>query len=123
MRMKNTPFQIIISSHKYMFRKLYGIGFKKQYGEDTKLKKNFNKCVALAIMPFEKIDLVFEELIIRQSRNLLIKYSNFQKFLLYVIDTWVGDESKPLFDRKLWNHWTDLLTRTNNNNKTYKKIR
>ena len=35
-------------------------------------------------MPFEKIDLVVEELIIRQSRNLLIKYPNFQKFLLYV---------------------------------------
>ena len=116
--MKNTPVQIIVSSQKCMFRKLCEIGFKKQYGEDTELKKIINKCVALALVPFERIDLVFEELIIRQSRNLLIKYPNFQKFLLNVIDTWVGDESsEPLFDRKLCNHWnTDLLTRTNNNN-------
>ena len=37
---------------------------------------------------------------------------------MYIIETWVGDEDTiPLFDRKLWNHWdTDLTTRTNNNN-------
>ena len=46
-----------------------------------------------------------------------IKYPHFQKFLLYLIETWIGDEDDktvPLFDRKLWNHWdTDLKTRTN----------
>ena len=37
--MKDTPFQIIISSQKRMCRKLCEIGFEKQYGEDTELKK------------------------------------------------------------------------------------
>ena len=42
-------------------------------------------------MPSDKIDLVFEEIIIGRSRPLLIKYPHFQKFLLYLIETWIGD--------------------------------
>jgi len=104
-----------------LHRKLVELGFKTQYSSDEELKIMFKKCVALAIMPSDKIDLVFEEIIIGRSRSLLIKYPHFQKFLLYFIETWIGDEDTvPLYDRKLWNHWdTDLKTRTNNNNEAY----
>ena len=77
----------------------------------------FGNCVALAIMPIDKIDEVFEDLIIVASRPLLLKYSSFSDFL---IDTWIGDDDvKAIFDRKLWNHWDHLDTRTNNNNESY----
>ena len=104
-----------------MYRKLCEFGFKKEYTEDEELKEMFKKGVALAIMPIDKIDLVFEEMIICRSRNLLTKYPNFEKYLAYVIDTWVGDENtQSTYDRKIWNHWeSDLETRTNNNNEAY----
>ena len=88
-----------------MFKKIVELGLKTEYSSDEELRIMFKKCVALAIMPSDKIDFVFEEIIIGRSRPLLIKYPHFQKFLLYLIETWIGDEDDktvPLFDRKLW---------------------
>ena len=52
-----------------------------------------------------------------------MKYPRFEKFLDYMIRTWIGDEDEriiPMFHRKIWNHWgTDMETRTNNNNEGY----
>ena len=103
---------------QYLHKKLVELGSKTQYSEDKELKVIFKKCVALAIMPSDKIDYIFEEMIIGRSRPLLIKYPHFKDFLLYIINTWVSDEDTiPLFDQKIWNHWdTDLSTRTDNNN-------
>ena len=37
-----------------------------------------------------------------------------------MIDVWVDDDDvRAVFDRKVWNHWEHLETRTNNNNESY----
>ena len=59
---------------------------------------------------------VFADVIIDNSVDLIRKYPEFEKFLDYILDTWVEG---ALFPTPLWNHWEHMETRTNNNNEAY----
>ena len=91
-----------------LFRKLVEFGLKVQYGEDERLKKLFQSCAALPLMPYEHVNFVFEELIIEKYKDLLHKYPvKVENFLDYILRIWVEGEdvSKgPLFPIKIWNH-------------------
>ena len=57
-----------------LFRELCAKGLKKQYGEDDELKKVFENCVALALLPPDIVHFVFVDMLIDRSFGLLQKY-------------------------------------------------
>ena len=100
-----------------LFRKLVEIGLKSIYSQDTELKKTFKNCVALALMPKNKVCDIFLDMIVEKSQSLMEKYPSFQDFIEYMTNTWIDDAIFPI---DIWNHWNkDIGTRTNNNNEAY----
>ncbi len=49
-------------------------GIKKQYSEDEELKDMFKICLALALLPLEKVSDAFVKLILEKSEALIDKY-------------------------------------------------
>ena len=48
--------------------------------------------------------------------SLLEKYPKLEQFFEYMKTNWIDE---PLFSLSIWNHWSHLETRTNNNNEAY----
>ena len=80
------------------------------------LKLLFKRCVALALLPKNKVEDVFVDMVLEDAP--VEKYPLLQEFLEYMTTTWVDSDS--FFDKALWNHWYSF-DRTNNNNEAYNR--
>ena len=99
-----------------LYRTLCDLGLKVQYSKDEELKKTFQYCVALALISPCKVCEIFVDIIMDRAVSLLEKYPKLEKFFEYMTTNWIDE---PLFSLSIWNHWSHLETRTNNNNEAY----
>ena len=74
---------------------------EKHYKEDEELKRWFKGCVALALLPPEKVADVFVEIVMEEAP--VEKYPEIVRFLDYMTMTWIDDDAK--FPIKYWNHF------------------
>jgi len=100
--------------HFKVFRKIVDVGLKVAYGQDEDLKAWFKGCVALALLPPEKVGLVYAELVMDEAP--IVQYPELVKFLDYMTDTWMDERRFPI---PLWNHFHNDDSRTNNSNEAY----
>ena len=88
---------------------------KAAYTEDEDLRIWFKGCVALALLPPEKVGDAFAEIVMDNAP--LEQYPQLEKFLDYMTNTWIDDDVR--YPIQIWNHFHNNDSRTNNNNEAY----
>ena len=84
-------FYTVSSIKQSLFRKLVECGLKQAYQNDEDLKMMFKKCIALALMPKNKVCEVFMDLIIQKSDFIIERNPRFQELIEYITVIWIEE--------------------------------